>query len=121
MSNKECWKDKIADVLRRNVKSPYDQHISEYIEFLERLYRVWSSSSESIKRKYRYHMSLLAADSSKENIVRAKLNSFYAYLVYRGHVSAYRLMRSKLVAGGESVYTWLRMYREILGGQQPTS
>jgi len=43
------------------------------------------------------------------------LNSYYAYLVYKGYVTAYRLMRDKYVAGGESLYTWLRMYRKIMG------
>ncbi|WP_243675662.1 hypothetical protein [Vulcanisaeta distributa] len=48
-------------------------------------------------------------------MIKAKLNSYYAYLVYKGYVSAYRLMKDKYVAGGESIYTWLRAYRKILG------
>ncbi|WP_243678259.1 hypothetical protein [Vulcanisaeta distributa] len=48
---------------------------------------------------------------------RAKLNAFYAFLVFRGgYATAYRVLRDRLVAGGgESIYTWLRLYRELLG------
>ncbi len=42
------------------------------------------------------------------------MNAFYAYLVHRGgYITAYKAMREKLVAGGESLYTWLRMYRAL--------
>ncbi len=108
------WKVNVEDTLKKSVKSPYDQYVQEFMKFLEDLDEKWWSSDESTRNKFAYHMALLKADSNKTNVVRAKINSYYAYLVYKGYVSAYKLMKNKVVAGGESIYTWLRMYREIL-------
>ena len=108
------WKEILRDVLEKNVKDPFKGYIGEYLEFIDRLYNVWWNSDPKLKGDYAYHMALLTANSNKTNVIKAKINSFYAYLVYKGYVSAYRLMKDKYVAGGESIYTWLRMYRRLL-------
>jgi uncharacterized membrane protein len=41
------------------------------------------------------------------------VNMFAAYLVKKGAVSQYRLIKGKLVAGGESIATWLRLLRKM--------
>jgi len=111
----EPWKNELRDVLLERVKDPYKDKINEYIEFLDTLYDRWWNGDVKTREYYAYHMALLMAKSDKPNVIRAKLNSYYAYLVYKGYVTAYRLMRDKYVAGGESLYTWLRMYRKIMG------
>ena len=108
------WKDKFKDVLKKNVKSPYDIHIEEFMKFIDELYEKWWNADIKLRGKYAYNMNLLMALSDKTNVIKAKLNAYYAYLVYRGYTSAYKLMKNKVVAGGESIYTWLRMYRELL-------
>jgi len=111
----KTWKDELKDVLTKYVKDPFKDKIDEYLEFLDPLMDRWWNGDVKTREYYAYHMALLKARSDKNNVIKAKLNSYYAYLVYRGYVSAYRLMRDKYVAGGESIYTWLRMYRKIMG------
>jgi len=111
----KTWKDELRDVLLGHVKDPYKNKINEYIEFLDALMDRWWNGDVKTREYYAYHMALLMAKSDKFNVIRAKLNSYYTYLVYKGYVTAYRLMRDKYVAGGESLYTWLRMYRKIMG------
>ncbi len=108
------WLDLVREVLKKNVKPPFDKYIDEFVDFLDRLYVVWNNSDRPLKEKYAYHMAILQANSTKVNVVRARLNAFYAYLVFRGYVSAYRLLKDRVVAGGESLYTWLRLYRELV-------
>jgi hypothetical protein len=108
------WKSALKDVLEKNIREEYRDKINEYIDFLSMLIDKWWYGDENKREKYAYHFALLLAVSDRFNTVRAKINSFYAYLVYRGYVSAYRLMKDKCVAGGESIYTWLRMYRDLL-------
>jgi len=111
----KTWKDELKDVLTKNVRDPFKDKIDEYLSFLDPLMsKLWNGDVKT-REYYAYHMALLKARSDKNNVIKAKLNSYYAYLVYRGYVSAYRLMRDKYVAGGESIYTWLRMYRKIMG------
>ncbi len=113
-SAEKDWKEYIREILQKNVKQPYDSHIDEFINFLEKLVNAWDSSSTNKKERYAYHIALLQATSNRTNVIRAKLNAYYAYLVFKKYTSAYRLMKSKVVAGGESIYTWLRLYRDIL-------
>ena len=110
--NKDFLKH-VQEVLEQNVKFMKDK-IPEYLDFLVKVIEKWENSSSELKEKYAYNIALLKANSKKTNVVKAKLNSFYAYLVYKGYTSAYRLMKDKIVSGGESIYTWLRMYRELL-------
>ncbi|KUO80686.1 MAG: hypothetical protein RXN89_04105 [Vulcanisaeta sp.] len=109
------WKDELRDVLTKYVRDPFKDRIDEYLGFLDTLYDKWWNGDVKTREYYAYHMALLMAKSDKPNVIKAKLNSYYAYLVYRGYVSAYRLMKDKYVAGGESIYTWLRMYRKVIG------
>ncbi|MEZ0249012.1 MAG: hypothetical protein ABWJ97_07035 [Thermoproteus sp.] len=44
---------------------------------------------------------------------RVLVNMFAAWLVEKGAVSQYFLIRNKLVAGGESIATWLRALRAL--------
>ncbi|MFB6490659.1 MAG: hypothetical protein TU35_005335 [Thermoproteus sp. AZ2] len=44
---------------------------------------------------------------------RVLVNMFAAYLVERGVASQYYLIKNKLVAGGESIATWLRVLRAL--------
>jgi len=111
----KTWKDELKDVLTKYVRDPFKDRIDEYLGFLDPLMDKWWNGDVKTREYYAYHMALLKARSDKNNVIKAKLNSYYAYLVYRGYVSAYRLMKDKYVAGGESIYTWLRMYRKIMG------
>ncbi len=111
----KTWKDELKDVLTKYVKDPFKDKIDEYLSFLDPLVDKWWNGDVKTREYYAYHMALLKARSDKNNVIRAKLNSYYAYLVYRGYVSAYRLMRDKYVAGAESLYSWLRMYRKVMG------
>jgi len=63
-------------------------------------------------------INILVTDSKESNAVWAKLNSYYAYLVHIGYASPYRLIRGHCVAGAESIYTWVRIYR-VLDRYQP--
>ncbi|NPA22939.1 MAG: hypothetical protein GXO23_01385 [Crenarchaeota archaeon] len=108
------WREHFKEILIKNVRQPYDSHIDEFINFLDKLIRTWDMSDENVKSRYAYHITLLQALSNRTNVIRAKLNAYYAYLVFRKHASAYKLMKSKVVAGGESLYTWLRMYRDVM-------
>ena len=109
------WREHYLSVLRTRVREPFKNELlfREFIDFLVDLERVWWHGDPKLREKYAYNFAVLEAVSEKPNVVSAKLNAFYAYLVYKGYVSAYRLMRDKYVAGGESIYTWLRMYREL--------
>ena len=104
------WKEEYRRLLEERVKD-YGDWIREYLDFLDRLVNAWWNGPVDAREKYAYHFALLQAVPRKENVIRAKLNAYYAYLVYKGYVTAYRLMKFKYVAGGESIYTWLRMYR----------
>jgi len=103
----------VLDVLRGSVKAPYDSYISEFIDQLAVMMEKLNNSDAETRNKFRYGLSILTSPSNKPNIIRAKINAYYAYLVYRGYVSAYSVLKSKLVAGGESLYTWIRMYRSL--------
>ena len=111
---KDCVKNMFKHILDR-VPEPLREYVFEFADFLNNLVEKFLKlPPESIER-HAYRMTLLCCDSDRKNVVRAKLNAFYAFLVYRGYFSTYKLLKSKLVSGGESIYTWLRMYREILG------
>lgn len=105
----------LREVLPQLVPEPYVRYVDEYVKFITDITERWWSSDPAVREKYAYHFTLLYSRSNKFNTTRAKKNSFFAFLVQRGYVSSYRVMRDKLVAGGESLYTWLRMYRELLG------
>jgi hypothetical protein len=110
-----AYKDRLREVLLNNVREPFKGKIDEYLEFLDNLFDRWWNGDEEVREKYAYHVAILTANSDKHLVVRAKLNSYYAYLAYRGYASVYRLVRGKYVAGAESLYSWLRMYRAVLG------
>ncbi len=107
------WRGRVGSLLERNVKDNYRQYIDEFLLNLEKLYQKWSRADKELMEKYAYNITILSSNSDKPNVVRAKTNAFYAYLVYKGYITAYKAMREKLVAGGESLYTWLRMYRAL--------
>ena len=107
------WKEHYINILRENVKEPYNDPSTflEFIDYLDQLENKWWNGDKALREKYAFNFAILKAVSKKHNVIRAKLNAYYAYLVHKGYVSAYRLMRYKYVAGGESLYTWLRLYR----------
>jgi len=84
------------EIIKQRTKMLRD--VQAYIEF---------SAYDALDAKVQALLSL--GDRDVANVI------FEAYLVYKGYVTAYRLMRDKYVAGGESLYTWLRMYRKIMG------
>lgn len=110
---RERYEKAVAEVLRGNVKAPYDAYIDEFIDQLVVMVEKLNNSDMEVRNKFRYGISILTSPSNKPNIIRAKINAYYAYLVYRGYVSAYSVLKNKLVAGGESLYTWIRMYRSL--------
>mgnify|MGYP001770647488 CR=1 FL=1 len=107
------WKEHYINILREHVKEPYNNPNAflEFIDYLDQLENKWWNGDPKLREKYAFNFAILKAISKKYNVIRAKLNAYYAYLVHRGYTSAYRLMKGKYVAGGESLYTWLRMYR----------
>ncbi|GEM_PF-546385 len=107
------WKENIRELLKNTIRHPYNNYLEEFVNFLEKLCETWQKCPQEIKEKYAYHLALLQADSNKLNVIRAKINAYYAYLVFKGYTTVYRLIRNKFVAGGESIYTWLRLYRDI--------
>lgn len=111
--NYKDWKSNIKQILKENITKPYEVHIENFLNFLERLYKAWEQSPQEVKEKYAYHIALLKAVSNKLNVIRAKINAYYAYLVYRGYVTVYKLVKDRIIAGCESVYTWLRLYRDL--------
>ncbi len=108
------WEENIRELLKSSIKYPYDNYLDEFIHFLEKLCEIWQKCPQEVKERYAYHLALLQADSNKLNVVRAKINAYYAYLVFRGYTTVYKLIKNKFVAGGESVYTWLRLYRDLM-------
>lgn len=107
------WVDYYRRVLMEGVREPFrdEKLINEFLEFLGKLFDRWWHGDPSLRGKYAYNVAILRANSKNNIVIRAKLNAYYAYLVHMGYVTAYMLMRDKYVAGGESLYTWLRMYR----------
>lgn len=107
------WKEHYLGILQKHVREPYNDPNTflEFIDYLEKLEAAWWHGDPGMREKYAYNFAVLFALSEKNNVVKAKVNAYYAYLVFRGYTSAYRLMKDKYVAGGESIYTWLRMYR----------
>ncbi|MHB9301908.1 hypothetical protein [Thermofilum pendens] len=101
------------DFLFVSIPPEYRKFLDEYASFIDELRRR-VEGSEELSGKYSVSLAYLKS-RSPGNAERAKLNAFYAFLVYRGYVSAYKIMKSKLVAGAESLYTWLRIYREVMG------
>jgi len=103
----------MRDVLTKVVHEDYKSRIDEFLDFADRLVSEWWSGRHNVREKYAYAMNILIAKSTKNNVVNAKKNAYYAYWVYKGYESAYSFMKRKLVAGGESLYTWIRLYTEI--------
>ncbi len=103
----------MRDVLSKVVHEDYRSRIDEFLDFVDALVNKWWNSRLDIREKYAYAMNVLLAKSTKNNVINAKKNAYYAYLVYKGYWSAYWFMRRRLVAGGESLYTWIRLYTEI--------
>ena len=112
--------EKVKEILMRHVDEKYRQEylIDEYLKFLREVINRWEKSPKEIKDRYAYNVAILLADSIKSNVVRAKVNSYYAYLVFRGFAKVGKLVKiDKVVPGVESIYTWLRMYRLIMNIQ----
>lgn len=109
----EHYEDYVRSILKAHIKPPYDIYIDEFVNALKGIEDRLNNSDAEVRNRYRYNLSLLMSKSSKPNIIRAKVNAYYAYLVYRGYVTAYSILKGKLVAGGESLYTWIRMYRSL--------
>ena len=110
------WQEYYLSVLMVGVREPFrDEALyQEFLNFLLELEDRWWHGDPRLREAYAYNVAVLEAVSNKNNVIRAKLNAFYAFLVFRGYVSAYRMMRDKYVAGGESIYTWLRMYKRLM-------
>lgn len=90
----------------------------EVTPFFTEIYRRWTMLNINERSRYAIHIAYLCTDSTRPNVVKAKKNAFCAFLVYRGYVSAYRLIKERVVAGAESVYTWLRLYEQLLGSRK---
>ena len=109
----DYWVDYYRSVLMENVREPFrdEELINEFLEFLGQLFDRWRRGEQKLKEKYAYNVALLRASSKNDLVIRAKLNAYYAYLVHMGYTTAYTLMKGRYVAGAESLYTWIRMYR----------
>ncbi len=94
--------------------------LSEFIiKFLPHLYTCWWEADPDTKAKYAYNMTVLFTISNNQSFRVGKYNAFIAYCIYRGYTTAYMAMKFRLVSGGESVYTWLRMYRALRLSRTP--
>ena len=89
--------------------------IPEFIEFVKKILDKFENANPEIKKKYATRIMYLITDGSDIISTKAKLNAYYAFLVFRGYVSAYRLVKEDVVPGYGSIYEWLKMYRELTG------
>jgi hypothetical protein len=103
------WEDVVKEVLEKKVDEAFRDKIDEFIEFL------WDLLMNLAKdrSKYAYHMWLLITSSDSLEAIGAKVNAFYAFLVYKGYVPPYKLQKEKYLRG--NTYTWIRLYREVFG------
>jgi len=100
-------------IIQQHVNPEYHKWLDEYIMYILDLYYIWENAPGPVKQKYAFHFALLRAYSPKPNVIKAKVNSYYGFLAHKKYVPATRIVKQKLVAGSESIYTWIRMYREL--------
>ena len=108
------WESRFRDFLRSRVPEQYWGRIDEFMGFISEL--VARLNNEGGGVRYARSLNVLLRDFDGGVGDRAKLNAFYAFLVFKGYASAYAMLRSGFVAGGESIYTWLRLYRDLMSG-----
>jgi hypothetical protein len=92
---------RLRDELLRFVDEPLRAWVDEYLVFLDGFIRCLDSR----------HRELLLCDSDEPGVVRARVNSYYAYLIHRGYVTAYELLKNGHIRGYGAVYKWLRVFR----------
>ena len=109
------WESRFRDFLRSRVPEQYWDRIGEFMGFISELVAKLDGEGGVARVRYARSLNVLLRDFDGGVSDRAKLNAFYAFLVFRGYASAYAILRSGLVAGGESIYTWLRLYRDLMG------
>ena len=101
-----CAKARLGEFIRL--------YLIDFISFLERLLEKWRQSKPYLREKYAYNIALLTSKKARGNTLRARYNAFIAYLVHRKVITSYEAIYVyRLVPGGESIYTWLRMYRDL--------
>ncbi|GAB6947463.1 hypothetical protein JCM16161A_15930 [Vulcanisaeta sp. JCM 16161] len=108
------WETRYREYLRSMVPSDYLGFIDEFMSFISELVAGWNREEGEVRVRHAHTLRMLLSDFGSDAGDRAKLNAFYAFLVFRGYTTAYRVLRDRLVAGGESIYTWLRLYRELM-------
>lgn len=87
--------------------------LNELTNFFKLLYEKWWNSEPSIRSRYALNISYLCAKSTKDYVYKAKKNAICAYCVLKRYISAYTFVKNKVVAGAESIYTWMRMYKAL--------
>jgi len=92
---------RLRDELLRFVDEPLRAWVDEYLAFLDGFIRCLDPR----------HRELLLCDSDEPHVVRARVNSYYAYLIHRGYVTAYELLKNGHIRGYGAVYKWLRVFR----------
>ena len=97
---------RIEETVRGKVPVEYQAWLGEFEKFLRRLWR------EVRDRSGRFRLGLII-NGDTEVAERARLNAYIAYLVHMGYINTTEALRH--VAGGESLYTWLRFYRQVNG------
>ena len=104
----------VEEAVLSNVPGEYQAWLGEFEEFLSLLVRrlFISGLNGTAGRGDLYRLGLLLHGESKE-AVRARVNAYYAFLVHRGYITVTEALRH--VAGAESLYTWLRFYRRLIG------
>ena len=113
------WETRFRDFLRSRVPEQYWGRIDEFMGFISELVARLNTESGEVRVRHARSLNVLLSEFDDSVGDRAKLNAFYAFLVFKGYASAYSLLKSGLVAGGESIYTWLRLYRDLMNKDLP--
>jgi len=92
----------------------FEQFVNELKNFFKELHEKWDKAPKEVKNRYAFNITYLCTKSDKKNVCRAKRNAVCAFIVFKGYTSVYNMIKKNEVAGAESIYTWIRMYRKIL-------
>jgi len=91
----------------------FEDFLNELKAFFKKLYEKWRNAKVEIRERFALAFAYLTTKSSKFYVLHAKRNAIAAYLVYNGYDTAYSLIKQGFVAGAESIYTWIRIYKTL--------
>ncbi len=80
------WESKYRDYLRSRVPSEYLGLIDEFMNFISDLVAKWRVEDGVNRLRHARTLRMLLSDFNSDAGDRAKLNAFYAFLVFRGAI-----------------------------------